>query len=115
MVSQVAQHRGTLVITGVGIALPEYDLRAWLVKFGAKYKLSRLAVQLAALLAANRPSGNDFGITRDIGLRVAASDTQGVELERLACEVLVDTAFALGVLPGAVPRRLGIRAYRNVV
>src|SRR5882757_2102411 len=61
----------------------------------AKYKFAGLARIQASLTAADRPTTEHLGEGCDIRLRVAATDTQRMQLQNLARQILVDVQFTV--------------------
>src|SRR5579864_2681445 len=80
----VAQHRHALPEAVVAVARAEHHLGAGLVQLGPEQELSGHAAAKAAALAADRPAAQHRGEGGDVGLRVAAADAEGVQLEDLA-------------------------------
>jgi len=72
-----------------------------------------------------RPAGEDIGEARDVALRIAAADTERVQLENFAGEIFVDTlvgvdtrnrvdAHGSGIVEVVEHRRMGFDGDQHV-
>ena len=111
MYREIRKHGLALPLTGFMISLAEESLGARLVQVIPKVKAAGNPAGEPAFAAADRPSGEDLGECRDIGLRVAARYAEGMQLENLAREVFIDAEFAFRLV--RVVERLGERLGRE--
>src|SRR5262249_15145817 len=86
---------------------------AGLVQLGPEHETARLSVSEATAFPAYRPAGDHFGEGGDVFLCIASPDPEGMQLENLAREILVDPD-AWGLPPRALRGRR-IRPDREVV
>src|SRR2546430_12647216 len=77
-------------VATIRIACAQHPLGARLVQLGAKQEFSRLSAgERPAALTADRPAGDHFGEGGHVRLGVAPAHTERMQLENLACEILV--------------------------
>src|SRR3954470_14347206 len=87
---QVPEYRLTLRHTGIAIALAQKRARARLVQSFAKIERARHTAAQSPFPTTDRPAANHLGKFGHIGLGISAVDTERVQLEDLARQVLVD-------------------------
>ncbi len=115
-IARSPQHRDALPVAGIRVAPVENDLGARLVLLGTEHEFARLAAgETSALGAADRPAGDHLGEGGDVLLGVAAAHPEGVQLENLARQVLVDADLARRSAALAPLRELRVRTHRQVV
>ena len=105
MDGEIGERRDALLLTALGIALVEQSLGTRLVRERAKAERPRRRL----LRSRDRPAGQDARQRLDIVLRIAAIDTERVQLEDFASEILVEAAA--GALAG---HRIGTDRLRVV-
>src|SRR3984885_14150514 len=107
---EVAQHGDALLHAAFRVAFAEHALCARLVHLLAEHELTGRAAREASEVRADRPAGDDLGEARDISLRIAATDAEGLQLEDLARKILIDAEAALASAPRGALCKLRIGA-----
>src|SRR5215510_2952426 len=108
--AEIRQDCQGLAFARLWIGLPQQCLRSRLMQLLAEEVAARCATSEPPFAAADRPARKDLGEGCDVRLRIAAVDSQRVQLEDLARQVLVDPDFALRfVVPARELRDLRVR------
>src|SRR5436190_9534291 len=103
---QVYQCRLALFDTAGRICLAKQYLRARLVSVGKEHEGAWLTEP--ALASGKHPARDDAGEHGDVGLRVATADTQRMQFEYFARQVLVEPTLTPLPCFGVRPERLGV-------
>ena len=106
MPRQICKHGSALLDPGIGIGLAHHLLRARLMQALVEYELGAV---LGIVVGGNdRPAGEHLGKTNHVVLGVAGAHAEGMQLEYLARQVLVETARAVDACNRVGPDRLRI-------
>src|SRR4051812_26507441 len=92
-----AQHLLARLQAAIGVTLAEHSLVAWLVPRRGEEELAGLGKRIGEI--ADRPSGKNASEVGDVLLAVAAADTQRVQLQNFAREILVEAEAAVHTRP----------------
>ena len=89
---EIGKHGAALIDARFRVELAEHDLLARLMQSLVEEKLT--AVRGVGRVDV-RPAGEDIGKARDVGLRITTADTERVQFENFAGEILVQPLIAI--------------------
>ena len=110
MATEIRQDCKALRLAGLGVTPAQQGFRSGLMQVLAETDDPPFRLR-GAPPTADGPSRQNFGEVCDVGLRIAAIDTERVQLQDLTRQVLVDADLALRIAtPLGQARNLRIRS-----
>src|SRR5579864_4031051 len=89
---EIAQHRDSLIVARIRIALAQNHFRTGLMKLRTKQKFTRFPPRKSSNVPADGPTGDDLSEGRHVSLRIPAPYAERMQLEDFPRKVLIDTS-----------------------